>query len=266
MGLTQSQELQQYISSYVDTNVVSQVISSYATRTNAIVTNTQDMDVVIEAGTISAPINLEQEIESVIDVQQMVDRADTNRLVNDLQTSITQALDGALARMTEGLDILSKPTNQELVQRVTNDIRTSVQNTINTQTLDEMLLSASNYQRGRLHISADTISGPLTFSQRIQSNIMAENLVKQVVNNLVQNRDIKDLSTALKGQVETIEKSPIASLLNLGKWVKIIGGVLLLLVGVLLVLLLPLGLIFKVIIGIILGVIGFGLILWGIRT
>lgn len=266
MGLTQSQELQQYISSYVDTSAVSQVISSYATRTNAIVTNAQDMDVVIEAGTISGPINLEQEIESVIDVQQMVDRSDTNRLVNDLQTSLTQSLDGALSRMTEGLDILSKPTNQDLVQRVSNDIHTSIQNTINTQTLDEILLSASNIQKGRLHISANTIAGPITFSQRIQANIMAQNLVKQVVSNLVQNKDIKDLSTILNGHVEIVEKSPISSLLNLSKWIKIIGGVLLLLVGILLVLLLPLGLIFKTIIGVILGIMGIGLILWGIHA
>ena len=260
MGGSQSQELQQYVTSNINTTSISSVISRYATRTNAIVTNVQDMNIVIEAKDIKGPIDISQEIESIIDVQQMVDRSNQTQLMNDLKTTLADTLQGGLSRITAGIDILSKPENQRIVSRLSDDINTYVSNTITTDTVDTLLLSASNYQKGRLYISADLIEGPISFNQRIQSNLMAENMIKQAVNTLVKTQDAKDLSHAIQGDIKEEESTPISGLSMVWKWARIIGGILLFIVGLILILT---GIV-HIIVPILVILVGSALIVWGI--
>jgi hypothetical protein len=242
MGQSQSQEIQRFVNNYVNTQAISEVISSYATETNAIVTNQQDMDVVIEAtGDITGPVNLSQEIESIIDINQMIDRVDKDQLVNDLQRTISTELKDAIQRYTDGLELFSIPTNQRIRDDVLNSVDTYTRQVINTNTIDRMLLQASNYQSGRLRISAANISGPLVFSQRIQSNIIAQNLVQQVMERLLQNRDVVNLMTRAEGQIQSENVSPITEGVrgitgiigrNINTWIFYILGAFVLIAGI----------------------------------
>lgn len=242
MGQNQSQEIDKFVGNYVNTQSISEVISSYATETNAIVTNSQDMNVVIEArGNITGPINLSQEIESMININQMIDRVNKNQLVNDLQRTISTELKDAIKRYTDGLELFTTPTNQRIRDDVINNIDTYVRQVINTNTIDRVLVQASNYQQGNLHISANDISGPLVFTQRIQANIMADNMIKQVMDNILKNKQIENVATKAESEVESENVSPITEGVravagivnrNINTWIFYISGIVVLILGI----------------------------------
>lgn len=267
MGQQQSQLVERFINNNVNTTAIANVISNYATTTNAITTNTQDLCVRITAtGDIDfgqGGFTASQEIESLIDVQAMVDRADKDQLVNDLQRTITTELQDAIERTTGGLDIFEIPVNQQLRTDVINNLNSYVNQTVNTQTVDNVLLSASNVQRGCYEFSAANVRGPLVISQRIQSNIMADNLVRQVMERALENREVQELATRAEGELVSENRAEIPSLGNLfggglGTWLFYIFGALVIVGSLVLAYFLPVGIRAKVItaaIGILLGVV-----------
>lgn len=213
MGQRQSQEINNFVDTYVNTNAISEVISRYASRTNSVSTNVQDVAIRITAGEVTGPINVSQEIESYINVEQLINRANITELTNDLQQTVEEQLRGAILSSTDFLaDLFAIPANQQIRQEVLNNLSTYVSNVINTDTIDELLLSSSNYQKGNLVIDASTISGPITFTQRIQSNIMAENIVEQVIQNALQNREVVQLATRIEAQEERQATAPLSDI------------------------------------------------------
>lgn len=269
MGQQQSQLIQNFINNNVNTTAIASVISNYATRTNAITTNTQDLCVNINAtGDIDfgqGGFTASQEIESLIDVQSMVDRSDKDQLVNDLQRTVSTELKDAIERVTGGLDIFEIPANQQLRNDVINNLDSYVNQTINTQTVDEVLLSASNVQRGCYNFSAENVRGPLVITQRIQSNIMADNLVKQVMDRALENREIQELATRTQGQLTSENTTQIPNLLGggIGTWIFYIGGAIVIVLSIILAYFLPVTVKVKVIIGIIGILIGIALLIAG---
>ncbi len=274
------QEIDQFIANYVDTNIISEVISTYASRTDAISTNTQDIAIKITGSTIGGPINISQKIESYIDVEKVLDIANKAQLTNDLQEVLTTTLEDAIARATDGLELFSRPENQQLREQVINQIGTYVRNTVNESTIDDVLLSSSNYQKGNLVIDASMIQGPLVWTQEIQSNIMASNLARKVLDVAVQNQDVKRLATLAKAEVETENKTPITTAVEgvtstlqglvQGFGSKIVSWILyaiagfILLIGIILALALPIPMGGKIAIIIVAIIIAMGLILWGL--
>ena len=273
MGQQQSQLIQNFINNNVNTTAIANVISNYATRTNAVTTNTQDLCVnIVATGDIDfgeGGFTASQEIESLIDVQSMVDRADKDQLVNDLQRTLSTELKDSIERTTGGLDIFEIPANQQLRNDVINNLDSYVSQTINTQTLDEVLLSASNVQRGCYNFSAENIRGPVVITQRIQSNIMANNLVKQVMDRALENREVLELATRAEGQLVSENTAEIPSLGGLlgggiGTWLFYIGGAIVIVLSIVLAYFLPVSIKVKVIIGIIGILLGIALIIVGI--
>lgn len=271
MGQQQSQEIQRLVSNNVNTTAIANVISNYATRTNAVVTNTQDMCVnIVATGDIDfgeGGFTASQEIESLIDIQTLIDRSDKDQLVNDLQRVVSTELKDAISRVTGGLDIFETPNNQRIRDDVLNNIDTYVNQTINTQTLDEVLLSASNVQRGCYNISANNIRGPLVFSQRIQSNIMANNIVQQVMERAIQNTEVQEFAARAEAEIQSENKAEVPNVSGLvgglfgggfGTWLFYILGALSIVGGLVLAYFLPFDIRAKVItaiIGILLGVV-----------
>lgn len=240
MGQGQSQEIDNFVNNQVNTNAISDVIANYATRTNAISTNSQDVAIGIKNSTTQG-VSIMQNIKSYINVEQLIDRADKTQLVNDLQKTVTTELTDAIDRWTDGLDIASKPSLQAAKNRVLNQLGTYINQTINTSTIDDLLLSSSNYQKGVLTIDTSEIKGPLVFTQDIQSNIMAANIVKQVIDRMVQNKDVQALSTAAKTNLTSESVSPVTTAVNaaagiIGKninaWIFYIIGIIVLVLGI----------------------------------
>ncbi len=274
------QEIDQFIANYVDTNIISEVISTYASRTDAISTNTQDIAIKITGSTIGGPINISQKIESYIDVEKVLDIANKAQLTNDLQEVLTTTLEDAIARATDGLELFSRPENQQLREQVINQIGTYVRNTVNESTIDDVLLSSSNYQKGNLVIDASMIQGPLVWTQEIQSNIMASNLARKVLDVAVQNQDVKRLATLAKAEVETENKTPITTAVEgvtstlqglvqvfgskIVSWILYAIAGFILLIGIILALALPIPMGGKIAIIIVAIIIAMGLILWGL--
>jgi hypothetical protein len=214
MGNSTSQSIQRFLSNDVNSSVVQQVIQRYATETSAVSTNTQALKWTLNAGrTINLNANVRQLITSYIDVQNIIDRSDKTALVDDLRTAVTTTLDDALNKATDGLaGFLQNPSNQTLVSDVRNNISTYVNQTINTSTIDQLLLSSSNIQNGVLDLTAgEDINGNLQWNQTIQSEVMATNIIKQVVDNALQNTQVQDLVTKASGNLTVVEKSPITT-------------------------------------------------------
>lgn len=271
MGQRQSQIVQNFLNNNVNTTAVSDVISSYATRTNAVTSNVQDLCVNIAAtgdidfGTTGFQAN--QEIESLINVQTLVDRADRADLVNDLQRTISEELRNALERTTGGIDIFEASVNQELRNTILNNLDSYVNQTVNLSSIDEVLLSASNVQRGCYNFSAANVRGPLVINQRIQSNIMAENLLRSVIERAVSNREVQNIITRAEGQLvseNTLQVPGLNLFGNIGSIVLYILGGLAILAGIIAAFLLPTTITVRIVAAAIGIVLGIGLIAVGI--
>lgn len=217
MGNSTSQSIERFLTNDVNNTSIQQVIQRYATETNAVSTNTQNLRWTLNAGgNINLNANVQQLITSYIDVQQIVDRADKTALVDDLRVAVTSTLDDALTKTTDGLaGFLQNPSNQTLVSDVRNRISTYVNQTINTNTIDQLLLSSSNVQNGILDLTAaQDINGDIQWNQNIQSSIMAQNIVRQVVDNSLQNTQVQELVTKVTGRGDVVEESPITTVTN----------------------------------------------------
>lgn len=219
MGATQSQEIQNFLNNYVNTTVVQQVIQRYASETNAVVNGRQNLKIVINANTISGTsITANQRITSYIDVEQMISRSNDTSLTNDLQTAVTNTLENALDRYVDSIaGFLSSSSNQQLVNNIRNSISTYVSQTINTSTVDNLLLSSSNVQEGVLEVNAENIQGStLVWNQDIQASIMAKNIIEDVVNTSFSNTQVQELANATKNQVVSKETNPISDVVRAG--------------------------------------------------
>lgn len=217
MGNSTSQSIDRFLSNDVNNTVVQQVIQRYATETSAISTNTQNLRWTLNAGrSINLNANVQQLITSYIDVQQIIDRTNKTEIVDDLRVAVTNTLDDALTKATDGIaGFLTNPSNQTLTTDVRNRISTYVNQTINTSTIDTLLLSSSNYQNGVLDLTAgEDINGNLTWNQEIQSSLIASNIIKQVVENSLQNTQVEELLTAATGNLNVKEESPITTATN----------------------------------------------------
>lgn len=273
------QEIDQFIGNYVDTSAISEVISTYAARTNAISSNVQDIALRITGSTIGGPINLSQKIESYIDVEQMLDLANKAQLTNDLQEVLTTTLQDAISRATDGLELFSRPENQQLREQVINQIGTYVRNTVNEETIDDLMLSSSNYQKGNLVIDASQIQGPLVWTQDIQSNIMASNMASKVLDVAVRNTDVKRLANLATAEVQTENKTPITTAVEgvttgiqglvqgfgskILSWVLYAAAAIILIIGIILAIALRIPMAGKVTIAIVAIVIAIALFIWG---
>lgn len=260
MGANQSQVIENFINNYVNTNVVSEVISKYASETNAINDNVQDIAIQL-TGSTSGPINVKQKIESVIDVEQMISRMDKVEVVNDLQRAISNSMKDAIMSSTDGLaDLFASPSNQVIRDKVLNNINTYVSNVINTSTIDNLLLRASNYQKGNLVIDSSTIDGPIEWSQEIQSNIMGQNLIEKVTESMLQNNDVTQLTNIVETKEESKRETPISAAIADGlkdvlgglkyMWI-IILAIIVFIVGILIAVFVPATPKVKIIIGVV---------------
>lgn len=268
MGANQSQVIENFINNYVSTNVVSEVIAKYASETNAISDNVQDVAIQL-TGSTSGPLNLKQKIDSVIDVEQMISRMDKVEVVNDLQRVISNTMKDAIMSGTDGLaDIFASPSNQAIRDKVLNNINTYVSNVINTSTIDNLLLRSSNYQKGNLVIDSSTIDGPIEWSQEIQSNIMGQNLIEKVTESMLQNKDVTQLTNVVETKEESKRETPISAAIADGlkgilgglkyMWI-IILAVIVFIVGILIAVFVPATPKVKIIIGVVAVVIAIAL-------
>lgn len=215
MGQTQSQEIDRFISDNINTTAIASVISNYSTRTNATVVNTQDLCVnIVATGDIDfgSGFSAIQRIDSMINVETLIDRVDKDSITNDLQRSISNELKESLSSIgTTG--IWNIPSNQRIRDDIITNINTYVSQVINTNTLDEVLLSSSNVQNGCYTFRAANVRGPIVITQEIQATTMADNMVKQVLESALENRDIQLVDTSISTDVQGVGDSGSGSLL-----------------------------------------------------
>lgn len=235
------QEINNFIRNNINTNIVAEVISRYATMTNAVQTNVQNLDVRIHVvGNVNGGITLDQEIQSYIDVEQLTHTADKTQLSADLQQAVQTSLDDTLERTSTGLAaFFSRPENQQLKNTVLNDINTTVRQTINTETVDELLTSSSNLQNGVLNIDVTgDVNGPIMFNQRIQAQTMARNIVGRIIERSGVVKKIAAATTTSKGAIAATNKGSLSDIL---------GGNLTLIIAVVVVVIVIIGIIAAII-------------------
>lgn len=214
MGQNQSQIVDTFIENYVNTSLVSDIISRYATETQSINTNVQNMMLDIDARDIRGDVRAFQKIASIIDVDNMVDRANMVDLTNDIQDAVATELKTAIERVSESFSgLFNTPTNQEIKNRAIAQVDTYVRNNITTDIMDELLIASNNVQDQVVKIKARDITGDLTFDQNIQADIMATNIIESVTDSMVENKAITDLMAAV--QSEATSKSTVPSIFSI---------------------------------------------------
>ena len=262
MGQSQSQEVDRFVDTYVNTQFLSEVVSRYATSTDAVTRNVQDFYLDLDARDIGGDITVAQNISSVINVRQMVERADNTEITNDIQEAVTTELRSAIESVTDGLsDIFSRPTNQAIRDQVLNNLDTYVRNVVTTETVDDLLTSSNNVQNQRIVINARDVTGDLTFDQNTQSEIIAENMSETIVNRLLENEEVRELGTLVTGEVTRESTLPSLGGLFSG-WIPIAVAILVLIIGVILALVIPVGIGGKIGIGVVTLVIAAGIGIW----
>jgi hypothetical protein len=218
MGNSVSQSIDTFLKNDVSSTVVQNVISRYASETSAISTNTNNIDIVIgdeHSNTVNVNASIQQRIESYINVNQMIDRANKTNLTNDLVQAVSSTINEGIKKVTDGIaGLLTNPSYQKLSNTVANNMSSYVASTINTTTVDTLILSSSNFNNNKLVISGKDITANINFTQEIQAKIMAENIIKQVADNLIKNSDVQQLANDIKGQLDANEKSPVSTLAN----------------------------------------------------
>lgn len=145
----------------------------------------------------------------------MIDRANTANLSNDLAQAVTNTINDGIKKVTDGIaGFLTNPSYQKLSSTVINNMSSYVSQTINTTTVDTLILSSSNFNDNRLVIMGKDIKANINFTQEIQAKIMAQNIIKQVTDNILKNSEVQQLANDIQGQLDANEKSPITTLAN----------------------------------------------------
>lgn len=260
MGQSQSQEIERFVGNNVNTTSIANVISNYSTRTNATVLNAQDLCVnIVATGDIDfgSGFSAVQRIDSMINVESLVDRVDKDSITNDLQRAISTSLHDSLSRMSD-TGIWNIPSNQRIKDDIISNIDTYVSQVVNTNTIDEVLLSSSNIQNGCYTFQATNISGPITITQEIQAKTMATNMVTQVIERALHNRDIQTVDTTATASIQGPPPKPASPLLFY------ILGAVAIVMAIVLAYIIPMGIKAKIAIGAIGVIVGIGMIIIGI--
>lgn len=214
MGQNQSQTIDTFIQNYVNTSVISEVISRYATRTESINRNVQDINLVIDVQDISGDVLVFQRIDSVIDVISMIDRADNTELTSELQNAVANEMKSGIERVSSVFSgLFNTPTDQLIKNKAISEISSSVRNAITTDTVDDLIISSNNIQGQTVNITARDITGDLTFDQRIQSDIIARNIVESVTESVIKNEAINNLSNIITSSTKS--ESSIVNILGI---------------------------------------------------
>jgi len=218
MGNSVSQSIERFLQNDINSTVIQNVISRYASETSAVSTNVNKIDIVIgddHTNTVDVVASIRQRIESYINVNQMIDRANTANLSNDLAQAVTNTINDGIKKVTDGIaGFLTNPSYQKLSSTVINNMSSYVSQTINTTTVDTLILSSSNFNDNRLVIMGKDIKANINFTQEIQAKIMAQNIIKQVTDNILKNSEVQQLANDIQGQLDANEKSPITTLAN----------------------------------------------------
>lgn len=219
MGGVQSQIVRNFLSNTVNMDVIQTVINKFASETKAVTKGEQGLKFTMEAGTnISGNyIVVNQRITSYINLEQLISKSNTTQLTDELKTSVTTTLQTALDKYVDSIaGFLTSSGNQEIVNNVRNSISTYVNQTISNETVSDLLLSSSNVQNGVLIMKAGEgiYNNTVIWNQQIQADIMAKNIIEDVVNNALKNTQVQDLGTAIENKVTSKEVSPISSLLK----------------------------------------------------
>jgi len=218
MGNSVSQSIERFLQNDISSTVVQNVISRYASETSAVSTNVNKIEIVIgdeNTSTVDLTASIQQRIESYINVNQMIDRANTANLTNDLAQAVTNTINDGIKKVTDGIaGFLTNPSYQKLSSTVINNMSSYVSQTVNTTTVDTLILSSSNFNDNRLVIMGKDIKANINFTQEIQAKIMAQNIIKQVTDNVLKNSEVQQLANDIQGQLDANEKSPITTIAN----------------------------------------------------
>jgi hypothetical protein len=218
MGNSVSQSIERFLQNDISSTFVQNVISRYASETSAVSTDVNKIDIVIgdeNTSTVDLTASIQQRIESYINVNQMIDRANKANLTNDLAQAVTNTINDGIKKVTDGIaGFLTNPSYQKLSSTVINNMSSYVSQTINTTTVDTLILSSSNFNDNRLVIMGKDIKANINFTQEIQAKIMAQNIIKQVADNVLKNSEVQQLANDIQGQLDANEKSPITTIAN----------------------------------------------------
>jgi len=245
-----SQSIRNTLLNSINTNLVASIITKYAATTNSIIRANQSVKIILEdiKGDLSAidSFNVNQRVTSLIDVNQLAKSSEFNNMVSDIQNTLSNEIMDKLKSLTAGFDLFTKSQYQELVNTIRNDVNTYVRREINSQSISEVLNSANFDQDGNFVLRG--IDGSAffkntgNFNQDLQAEIYSKNVLDRVINNVVTDKAVNDITNQLQSEICKEDTGKIEDFLGAGgisTWIFFILGALGIAGGIVLAIILP---------------------------
>lgn len=241
-----SQSIRNTLLNSINTNLIASIMTKYAVTTNSIIRANQNASVKINTpGDVEIPggISIVQRGTSLIDAKQLAKSAEFNNMVSEIQNTLSNEVMDKLKSLTAGFDLFTKPQYQELVNNIRNDVNTYVRREINSQAVSEILNSIDVNQNGEVNINAGNVKlGSINFDQDSQAQVYSQNVLDRVVNNVVTDKAVNDITNQLQSEICREDTGKIEDILGVGgisTWIFFILGALGIAGGIVLAIVLP---------------------------
>lgn len=213
MGQQQSTSVKNSIYNNLNTRKTTEMLSMLANSTNSVSRNTQNISLDIAADTVG-DINLFQTIESVININNIIDSVSNVNLSESLKSVIKDDVSESIRTQTDGLAIFARPENRQLLNDFINNVNTLIDQSITSDNVSEVMIQNDALQDAILKIDAKNL-GNVNINQSIHAKQIAENVMENIFDIIYTSGLVTDLESNLEIESVIKEESPLTSGLNM---------------------------------------------------
>jgi hypothetical protein len=170
-------------------------VSKNVLNTSVNSTNVQDLTINIGIAD-GCPISTVQKISSSVSVKSAIDSTQTKQFASSMQSSLETALDQS-SKMVNGLGAMTGGNSQSVSASIRNTINQSVSNRVTSENIMNTAVNSLNIQSGKLNMAVCRNS-PISMTQGIESNVVAQNLLTQITDDILNNEYVANTKTTVK--------------------------------------------------------------------
>jgi hypothetical protein len=170
-------------------------VSKNVLNTSVNSTNVQDLTINIGVAD-GCPISTVQKISSSVSVKSAIDSTQTKQFASSMQSSLETALDQS-SKMVNGLGAMTGGNSQDVSASIRNTINQSVSNRVTSENIMNTAVNSLNIQSGKLNMAVCRNS-PISMTQGIESNVVAQNLLTQITEDILKNEYVANTKTTVK--------------------------------------------------------------------
>lgn len=161
-------------------------------NTNVDSTNIANLQIKIGVAD-GCPINATQTIRSKVEVHSEVAQEAVDHIAQKLQADLENKLDQS-SEMINGLASLTGGNSSKVNASIRTSIKQAIETKVTKENISNTVVSSMNVAEGKLELAVCRNS-PINMSQDIQSQVIAQNIITQVTDTILQNEFIAKAKT-----------------------------------------------------------------------